>query len=98
MGKVTGEACSADCSRDFEGESLPALAPSCCVAGVVPIEQECWGERLQESGEMHRSCRLTDAAFVAGNGDDHAIPFYIFARVKIRTDKNTKTCEGMQEL
>src|SRR5262245_58851020 len=96
MGKVTSKACSLDFIRDLEGESLAAFAPRSRVAGIVPIEQECGSERLQERCQVYRSGRFAHAALIAGDGDNHATPLYIFVRMKIQTGKNTKIRKGMQ--
>src|SRR5215471_3376111 len=99
MGKVTGKACSLDFICDLEGETLSALAPRSRVAGVVPVEQECGGERLQERSEMHRRRGLAHAAFVAGDSDNHAsslLYFCMYENLSIQTVKNTEIRRGTQ--
>src|SRR6267378_1174450 len=96
MGKVAGVPGCLDFIGDFEGESLPTLAPGSGVAGIVPVKEERGGQRLQIRSEVHSGGRLADAAFVAGDGDNHASSFCIFVCMKMQTDKNTKIRGGKQ--
>ena len=73
MGEVAGKTGCLNFIRNFEVKTFSALTPCRCVVGVISIEQERGRLRLQERGEMHRGCRLADAAFVAGDGLDHGV-------------------------
>src|SRR6266487_955308 len=85
MGKVAGIPGGLDFIGDFEGKALPALTPGSRVAGIVPVEKERGGQRLEVRSEMDGGRRLADAPFVAGDGDNHANSFCIFVRMKMQT-------------
>src|SRR6516162_10194941 len=96
MGKVTGKTRGLDFIGNFEGETRSPLTPYCGVAGIVSVEKQRGGERLQIRREVHRRRRLAHTAFKTCDGDNHANSLYLFALIKIQTYKNTKLRRAMQ--
>ena len=69
MGKVTGKTRGLDFIGNCEGGTRSPLPPCCGVAGIVSVEQQRGGERVQIRREMNRRRRLAHTAFKTCDGE-----------------------------
>src|SRR4029434_9712129 len=78
MGKVAGKPGSLDFIGNLEGKAYAPFTPSGGVAGVVSVQQEGWGKRLQECCEVHRSSCFANPAFETCDRNNHGRSFMYF--------------------
>jgi hypothetical protein len=96
LGKVAGKTGGLDFIGDFEGKACASFTPGSGIPGIVPVQKQGRGKRLQECGKVYRRRRLAHTPFETGDCNYHARSLCISVLMEMQAYKNTKIRRARQ--